>query len=150
MGGWKIWLRGGGAAGNGGERPFSGQGRLLRGLRAEVNCREGKRRKKRERGERERESYGSGQALLPSSPLPRWLTSLPLWASGSLPIKQGGWTVVPRSPQPHSTALGPQTPNRLGPQALKPLGGWLPSHVSGPWAFPALLPPNSRVPRLGS
>lgn len=36
-----------------GERPFSGQGRLLRDLRAEVNCREGKRRK-RERGERER------------------------------------------------------------------------------------------------
>lgn len=149
MGGWKIWLRGGGAAGNGGERPFSGQGRLLRGLRAEVNCREGKRRKKRERGERERKLWVR-PGLLPSSPLPGWLTSLPLWASGSLPIKQRGWMVVPKSLQPHSMALGPQTPNHLRPQALKQLGGWFPSHVSSPWAFPALLSPNSRVPRLGS
>lgn len=54
--------------GRGGERPFSGQGRLLRGLRAEVNCREGKRRKKG--GEEERESSVSGLALLPASPPP--------------------------------------------------------------------------------
>lgn len=40
--------------GLGGKRPFSGQGRLLRGLRAEVNCREGKKEEERERGEREK------------------------------------------------------------------------------------------------
>lgn len=34
----------------------------------------------------------SGLALLPPYPLPSWLTSLPLWDSGSPPVKQGGWT----------------------------------------------------------
>lgn len=53
-----------------GERPFSGQGGLLRGLRAEVNCREGKRRKERGGRKKERESSVSGLALLPASPLP--------------------------------------------------------------------------------
>lgn len=56
--------------GGGGERPFFGQGGLLGDLRAEVNCREGKRRKEREGREREREGSVSGLALLPSPPWP--------------------------------------------------------------------------------
>lgn len=80
MGGWKIWLRGGGAAGDGWGRGPS-LGWLLRGLRAEVNYREGKRRK-RERGEREerKQCVRPGPAP-PRYPLPSWLTTLPLWDS---------------------------------------------------------------------
>ena len=132
--GWKIWLRGGGAAGGWGERPFSGQGRLLRGLRAEVNCGEGKRRKKREEGGRERE-----KAVCQPGPAPTFPTS----QLGDIPSHLGlrffickarrlhRW--VPRSSQLHHMALEPQTPNPLRPRLstmgwfasqlfLKPLG----------------------------
>lgn len=51
-----------------GERPFSGQGRLLRGLSAEVNCRKEEKRKKEKEG-RERESSMSGPTqFLPTNP----------------------------------------------------------------------------------
>ena len=50
-------------------------GRFLRGLRAEVNYIEGKRRKKRERGEKEKERKQCVRpGLLPPSPLPSWLS----------------------------------------------------------------------------
>ena len=65
-------------------------GRFLRGLRAEVNYIEGKRRKKRERGEKEKERKQCVRpGLLPPSPLPSWLITLPLWASGYPQVKQG-------------------------------------------------------------
>ena len=100
-----------------GERPFSGQGRLLRGLRAEVNCGEGKRRKKTEKGGRERE-----KAVCQPSPAPTFPTS----QLGDIPSPLGLrffickarrlYRLVPRSSQLHGMALGPQTPNPLRAQ----------------------------------
>lgn len=149
MGGWKIWLRGGGAAGDGWGRGPS-LGWLLWGLRAEVNYREGKRRK-RERGEREERKQCVRPGPAPPYPFPSWLTSLPLWDSGSHLESKGAGPVGSKVSSTPPYGLGADSAlGLLRPQALKQLGGWLPSHVSSPRASPALLPPNSSVPRLGS
>lgn len=89
-------------------------GRLLRGLRAEVNYREGKRRK-RERGEREERKQCVRPGPAPTLPTPQ-LADIPsplgLRFSTCKAMGLDRW--VPRSLQPHSVALGPKNPSALG------------------------------------
>lgn len=89
-------------------------GRLLRGLRAEVNYREGKRRKERERGKREERKQCVRPGPAPTHPTPH-LADIPS------PLDLRFYTCkargldrwVPASLQTHGTALG-QTPSALG------------------------------------